>query len=1050
MNYNKRIDENFLRADYVDGEVLQHSDLNELESVVKTAINANYEDIQKLQDGTLIAENATKFNGATLSKYSTETLQNSDTKVPSSMQTKQYVDAAISSIDLSGYASKVYVNGKIDDTVAIYDSNGNGIVDNAEKVNNHTVDKDVPSDAKFTDTLYDDTEVRGLISGLDASKVDKVSGKGLSTNDYTNAEKTKLSGIANGAQVNAIEKIKVNGVQQTITSKVVDISVPTQLSQLSGDATHRVVTDSEKLSWNNKGSYSKPSGGIPKTDLASAVQTSLGKADSAIQDVSDKEDKANKVTSLSSSSTDTQYPGAKTVYDSQEAQNEVINALETELENTKEELDYYKTLENVLPKITGTGTELTLNNTADSILRLTPKASAMEQATTLGTNLIGLDTQQYKVNLSVGDKIVAKNTGTRNLQLNLYTNYGDTNRNDYWSVSSGQTKVITVAYNTKAISWDTEPNGEAWVNLGETILDYEPYTGSIPAPNTDFPMQIHTISGDNKVVVEGKNILTEQPTPYSATAQYSPLFSNDFQVNLKSGENYTLSIDTENTGISCYFQAVTGISLTYKNFTCDGTRKYVNFTATQDLTQINKSMVSRGSDTSTTSAGSCTNVMISKGTATDTPSYEPHEEQVVNIPLGVKNLFDKDNVETGKYYKTSEIDISSNWNIFQAQVQPNTNYYLSGNNYNNNTAKIVLLDSSKNILSSVGGYKDTHLITTSATTKYIGLSCHNDDLVTLQLEKGTKSNSYSPYGQEPLKVCKMPNTDYEDEFILNINSNNLFDKENSEFISKIIDGNTRWGYKLPKTNANFYISRLPNNAGYGLYEDANGTFNLITSVTDEKTLVNSNTNDLYILCRSTSNRATALDYFNNINVMMSYKNMPYEPYTDNKWYLKEKLLKVILKGTETINTNNQGDDFISFVLNDYTETIETSVANSLLCNMLQPVTSGTNANTCRIASSGRVVLNFAPNFCNYSGNAIKSKLAELYNNNNPLILYIPLKDVTYTLLNDTLQNALNTLQEKLLAYKDQTNISQVNNDLPFTFSASALMDLTNLTIEDGE
>ena len=33
-------------------------------------------------------------------------------------------------------------------------------------------------------------------------KVDKVSGKGLSTNDYTTAEKTKLSGIATGAEVN--------------------------------------------------------------------------------------------------------------------------------------------------------------------------------------------------------------------------------------------------------------------------------------------------------------------------------------------------------------------------------------------------------------------------------------------------------------------------------------------------------------------------------------------------------------------------------------------------------------------------------------------------------------------------------------------------------------------------------------------------------------------------------------------------------------------------------------------------------------------------------
>lgn len=63
--------------------------------------------------------------------------------------------------------------------------------------------------------------------------------------------------------------------------------------------------------------YQKPSGGIPSTDLASAVQTSLGKADSALQshqDISGKENISNKVTSLSSSSTDTQYPSAKCVY----------------------------------------------------------------------------------------------------------------------------------------------------------------------------------------------------------------------------------------------------------------------------------------------------------------------------------------------------------------------------------------------------------------------------------------------------------------------------------------------------------------------------------------------------------------------------------------------------------------------------------------------------------------------------------------------------------------------------------------------------------------
>lgn len=39
-------------------------------------------------------------------------------------------------------------------------------------------------------------------------KIDKVTGKGLSTNDYTSAEKTKLSGIETGAQKNTIIGVK--------------------------------------------------------------------------------------------------------------------------------------------------------------------------------------------------------------------------------------------------------------------------------------------------------------------------------------------------------------------------------------------------------------------------------------------------------------------------------------------------------------------------------------------------------------------------------------------------------------------------------------------------------------------------------------------------------------------------------------------------------------------------------------------------------------------------------------------------------------------------
>lgn len=56
--------------------------------------------------------------------------------------------------------------------------------------------------------------------------VQKVSGKGLSTEDYTTAEQTKLAGIDAGAEENVIESITVNSGQPlTVTSKTVNIDL---------------------------------------------------------------------------------------------------------------------------------------------------------------------------------------------------------------------------------------------------------------------------------------------------------------------------------------------------------------------------------------------------------------------------------------------------------------------------------------------------------------------------------------------------------------------------------------------------------------------------------------------------------------------------------------------------------------------------------------------------------------------------------------------------------------------------------------------------------
>lgn len=71
--------------------------------------------------------------------------------------------------------------------------------------------------------------------------VAKETGKGLSTNDYTTAEKTKLSGIATGAQANKIESVKVNGTALTPdSSKAVNVDLTVYAK--SADVTKEIAS----------------------------------------------------------------------------------------------------------------------------------------------------------------------------------------------------------------------------------------------------------------------------------------------------------------------------------------------------------------------------------------------------------------------------------------------------------------------------------------------------------------------------------------------------------------------------------------------------------------------------------------------------------------------------------------------------------------------------------------------------------------------------------------------------------------------------------------
>ena len=62
-----------------------------------------------------------------------------------------------------------------------------------------------------------------------------------------------ISGEAGGS--GNVNDVKVNGTS-VVENKVANVIVPTALKDLSDDSTHRLVTDSEKTTWNNKSNFS--------------------------------------------------------------------------------------------------------------------------------------------------------------------------------------------------------------------------------------------------------------------------------------------------------------------------------------------------------------------------------------------------------------------------------------------------------------------------------------------------------------------------------------------------------------------------------------------------------------------------------------------------------------------------------------------------------------------------------------------------------------------------------------------------------------------------
>ena len=137
----------------------------------------------------------------------------------------------------------------------------------------YKIDLEIDSDYKLTSKLY--TKDNTLLST--STVIDLPIESMIVNASYDNQTKDLTLTLQNGNTIVVPLDDIISGLQPEITSS----------NKLSSDLvddtnnTNKFVTSSDKTNWNAK--YNLPIGGIPKTDLASDVQTSLGLADTALQ-----------------------------------------------------------------------------------------------------------------------------------------------------------------------------------------------------------------------------------------------------------------------------------------------------------------------------------------------------------------------------------------------------------------------------------------------------------------------------------------------------------------------------------------------------------------------------------------------------------------------------------------------------------------------------------------------------------------------------------------------------------------------------------------------
>ena len=764
---------------------------------------------------------------------------------------------------------------------------------------------------------------------------------------------------------------------------------------------------------------------------------------------------------------------------------------------------------NNLPKITTTpSTSQSINNTIEAPMRIELGASELEQATTTGKNLLDFTTNNgtYTCTYDSITKIYTSSALNGDWTgFNIYKNYlyiptGTTtyyfsldlrlksgtysSKLNYFSSganitgttqtrasitnpnvsSSFQRYVFTTTFNNTSGSIQTLNNFFVQFLTGASSAvfevknlmvstssnaDYEPYTAGA-SPNPSYPQDIHTISGDNTILVRGKNLFDKSTTTDGKEISGIGIYNNSswcvsdyimvdynqtYIKNIGSGSNY-LTFDKNKVQLNTSALSFSSNKITIT----DSSVKYIRVNL--PISDKDTYQLEVGNSTTTYQAYNGKNYEVNLGVENIATTYKSSGSGYFN--------YNYDNSKVSNNMTLSFVpDFTTTGATIYARPKDSGTLYTLGTIATLTTGvkaslSFTLTDAQiTEIKANTGGFFQIYRA---------GVDMNQNSIDFIQLEKGTKANTYSPYGQTPINYSKI--SPYEDKFIRN-SGKNLWNESTqvftnqSRFNSLAKDNNNVWTFTIGGSNGYAFATStitLPagtytasanvNNGDFLLQKDGatiNNTFTLTeTSTITFRVYKNGNVGDKVVLSQVMLNKGST--------------PLPYEPYGSNEWYIKKNIGKVVLDGITT------GKKFT--LLSDYTDCqrFQLRIADCYVSksyagaqNYIRSthfVNQGENQGSTQSKVGVIITWDVASyQYCTFEPNTFNDLAsANTWLESNNVVIDYVLDTPTYTQITGTLAEQLENLYNAM-SKNGQTNISQVNNDLGFILGTGVLENI---------